>query len=179
MKILGITQSDVALGEYRTRLLESGWYHLLITAPGYLSRTDSIQIAPFSADTTVYKDLTLRALEVGVSVRLNNIFFDYNEATLRPESHPELDKVVEMLEANPKLAIEIGGHTDDRGSEEYNRELSQGRSEAVRQYLLDNFIDPERVTAVGYGETQPEVPNTSEENWQVNRRVEFTVLETE
>ncbi|MGB3850146.1 MAG: OmpA family protein [Tunicatimonas sp.] len=176
---LGITQSDVALGEYRTRLLESGWYHLLITAPGYLSRTDSIQIAPFSADTTVYKDLTLRALEVGVSVRLNNIFFDYNEATLRPESHPELDKVVEMLEANPKLAIEIGGHTDDRGSEEYNRELSQGRSEAVRQYLLDNFIDPERVTAVGYGETQPEVPNTSEENWQVNRRVEFTVLETE
>ncbi|MGB3780060.1 MAG: OmpA family protein [Tunicatimonas sp.] len=174
---LGITHSDSVMGEYRTRLSESGWYHLFISAPGYLSRTDSVQIAPFLSDTTVYKDLTLQALEVGVSVRLNNIFFDYNETTLRPESNPELDKVVEMLEANPKLAIEIGGHTDDRGSEEYNQQLSQGRSEAVRQYLLENFIDAARVTAVGYGETQPEVPNDSEENWQVNRRVAFTVLE--
>ena len=174
---LGIVHSDSVMGEYRTRLSESGWYHLFISAPGYLSRTDSVQITPFSSDTTAYKDLTLQPLEVGVSVRLNNIFFDYNETTLREESHPELDKVVEMMEINPKLAIEIGGHTDDRGSEEYNQQLSQGRSEAVRQYLLDNFIDPERVTAVGYGETQPEVPNDSEENWQVNRRVEFTVLE--
>ena len=173
---LGIVRSDTIQGEYRTHLPDSGKYLLHISAEGYLSSIDSVEVSAFSSDTTVYKDLYLKALAVGVSVRLNNIFFDYNKTTLRPESYPELDKVVEMLETNPKLAIEIGGHTDDRGSDDYNRQLSQGRAEAVRQYLLDNFIDAERVTAVGYGESKPEVSNDSEANWQINRRVEFTIL---
>ena len=174
--VLGIVRSDSALGEYRTQLPNAGMYRLQINAKGYLSATDSIEISSFTSDTTVYKDIYLTPLEVGTSVRLNNIFFDYNKATLRPESYPELDKVVEMLEANPTLEIEIGGHTDDRGSEEYNQQLSKGRAEAVRQYLLDNLIEAERVTSHGYGESQPEVPNDSEANWQINRRVVFTIL---
>lgn len=176
---LGIIQSDSVEGEYHTSLPDSGKYLLHVRAEGYLSKVDSIDVSVFRSDTTVYKDLYLKALEVGVSVRLNNIFFDYNATTLRPESYPELDKVVEMLETNPKITIEIGGHTDDRGSDDYNKKLSQGRAEAVRQYLIDNFIDAERVTAQGYGESQPEVPNDSEENWQINRRVEFTILKKE
>ena len=173
---LGIAHSDSVQGEYRTSLPTSGRYLLQISAKGYLSTTDSVEISAFSSDTTVYKDIRLKALAVGASVRLNHIFFNYNEATLRPESYPELDKVTEMLETNATLTIEIGGHTDDRGSEEYNQQLSQGRAEAVRQYLVDNFIGAERVSAQGYGESQPEVPNDSEANWQVNRRVVFTIL---
>ena len=175
-EVLGIVKSDSAKSEYHTSLPDSGKYLLHVRAEGYLPKTDSIKISAFRSDSTVYKDFYLKRLEVGVSVRLNNIFFDYDATTLRPESYPELDKVVEMLEANPKLAIEIGGHTDDRGSDDYNEKLSQGRAEAVRQYLVDNFIDAERVTAKGYGESLPEVPNDSEENWQVNRRVAFTIL---
>ena len=175
-EVLGIALSDSLQGEYQTFLPDSGKYLLHLSAEGYLSKTDSIEIGAFRSDTTAYKDFYLKALEVGVSVRLNNIFFDYNATTLRPESFPELDKVVEMLETNATLAIEIGGHTDDRGSDDYNERLSQGRAEAVRQYLLGNFIDAERVTAKGYGESQPEVPNDGEENWQINRRVEFTIL---
>ena len=176
---LGIAKTTVELGEYRTNLPDSGTYYFQVNAEGYLPRTDSVTVDAFTADTVVYKDLYLQALEVGVSVRLDNIFFDYNQTTLRVESYPALDAVVEMLDTNPKLRIEIGGHTDDRGSDAYNQQLSQGRAEAVRQHLLDNFIDADRVTAVGYGESQPEVPNDSEENWQINRRVEFTVLENE
>ncbi len=176
---LGVIQTSTEEGEYRADLPDSGTYVLHVNAEGYLPLVDSVTIGAFAADTVVYKDMTLQALEVGVSVRLDNIFFDYNEATLRTESHPALDAVVEMLETNPNLSIEIGGHTDDRGSDDYNRELSQGRAESVRQYLLDNFVDADRVTAVGYGESQPEVPNDSEANWQINRRVEFTVLGNE
>ena len=107
---------------------------------------------------------------------MGNIFFDYNKTTLRSESFAELDKVVDLLNVNKNLQIEIGGHTDDRGSDNYNKELSQGRAESVRQYLIDHWINKDRVTAVGYGESKPEVPNDSEENWQINRRVEFTIL---
>ena len=173
---LGIIRSDSVEGEYQKKLVEGGKYLLHVSAEGYLSRTDSVEIAQVTSDTTVYKDIYLTPLTVGVSVRLNNIFFDYNKATLRPESFPELDKVVEMLETNAGLEIEIGGHTDDQGTEEYNATLSQSRAEAVRQYLLDNLIEATRVSSKGYGESQPEVPNDSDENRQINRRVAFTIL---
>ena len=176
---LGIVRTDSLEGEYKTSLPASGKYLLHVSAEGFLSYTDSVEIANFNADTTVYKDIYLKALAVGVSVRLNNIFFDYNKATLRPESFPELDRVVEMLETNSGLQIEIGGHTDDQGSEEYNETLSQSRADAVRQYLLDQLVEAERVTSKGYGESQPEVANDSEENRQINRRVAFTVLKND
>lgn len=179
-EVLKIAQTkDDAYGEYRTKLADGGKYILHVSAEGYLASSDSIQIEKYveGDDQEIYKDLYLQPIEVGLSVRLNNIFFDYNKATLRLESFPELDRVVEMLEQNPKLRIEIGGHTDDQGSDDYNQQLSQGRSEAVRTYLLEHWIDEDRVTAVGYGESKPEVPNDSEENMQINRRVAFTVLD--
>ena len=175
-EVFGIVQSDSLQGEYKTKWSNQGKYMLRVSAEGYLATMDSIEISKFSSDTTVYKDIYLKKLSVGTSVRLDNIFFDYNETELRPESFPALDEVVEMLEANPTMNIEIGGHTDDRGAEEYNQQLSQGRAEAVRQYLISNDVEGERVTAQGYGESQPEVPNDSEANWQINRRVVFTIL---
>ena len=175
-EVVGMVRSDTVQYDYRTTLPSEGKYYLQISAPGYLAATDSIEITAFTSDTTAYKDIYLKAIEVGVSVRLDNIFFDYNETTLRDESFPALDKVVEMMEENPKLTIEIGGHTDNRGAEDYNQRLSQGRAEAVRQYLVDNLVEPDRVTARGYGESQPEAHEDNEESWQTNRRVEFTVL---
>lgn len=175
---LEIGQSDAAFGEYKTQLTSGGKYILRVSAEGFLTTADSVEVEEITGgeDREVYKDLFLKPIEVGLSVRLNNIFFDYNKTTLRPESYPELDRVVELLEQNPNLQIEIGGHTDSRGSDDYNQKLSQGRSEAVRAYLLEHWIDAERITAVGYGESKPEVPNDTEENMQINRRVEFTVL---
>ena len=85
--------------------------------------------------------------------------------------------VAKLMEQNPGLKIEIAGHTDNKGSDSYNQKLSQGRAEAVRDYLVTKWISGKRVLATGYGESEPETSNDTEEGRQINRRVEFKVLE--
>ena len=166
-------------GSFEVGLTKSGMYKIEANAEGFLTASDSFYVTMPKQDSVVYKTVYLQALEVGLAVRLNNIFFDFDKTTLRPESFPELDKVVTLLKENPSLFIEIGGHTDDKGSDEYNENLSQGRAEAVRAYLTSNWIASNRVTAKGYGESMPEVANDSDENRQINRRVVFTVLKND
>jgi outer membrane protein OmpA-like peptidoglycan-associated protein len=128
-------------------------------------------------DTLITKNFFLKPLEVGLKVRLDKIYFDFDKTTLREESFEELEKVVQLLENNPNIKIEIAGHTDNKGSDTYNTNLSQGRAESVRKFLVKNWIEGERIQAKGYGESQPETENESEEGRQINRRVEFRVLE--
>ncbi|HTF05181.1 MAG TPA: OmpA family protein, partial [Bacteroidia bacterium] len=94
---------------------------------------------------------------------------------LKPESFPELDRVVVMMKENPAMAIEIGGHTDNVGSDADNKKLSEDRSLAVRTYIVEHGVAAERVTAVGYGETKPVESNDTEPGRAFNRRVEFTI----
>lgn len=175
-EVTSVEDSDQEDAYFETNLPGPGSYELEVNVEGYLAGLDSFLIEPAKKDINVYRQVYLKRLEVGLSVRLNNIFFDFDEAILRPESFPELDKVVVLLEQNPNLYIEIGGHTDDKGSDAYNEALSQGRAEAVRAYLMEQWIEPERVTARGYGKSKPEVANDSDENRQINRRVEFTII---
>jgi OOP family OmpA-OmpF porin len=172
----GAEQANEEDAYFESELPGPGSYELQVNAEGYLAGQDSFMVEPTKKDLGVYRNIYLKRLEVGLSVRLNNIFFDFDKSTLRPESFPELDKVKELMEQNPNLYIEIGGHTDDKGSDAYNEQLSQGRAEAVRAYLLEQWIEPERVSAKGYGKSKPEVPNDSDENRQINRRVEFTII---
>lgn len=176
---VSVVRSDMNDGEYRIGPLEPGVQILNAGAAGYLNLTDSVDIANVKADVEIRKDLLMTPLEVGTTVRLNKIFFDYNKITLREASFPELDKVVELLKLNPAIQIEIRGHTDSDGSDEYNLQLSQGRASQVREYLLGQWITSDRVIATGYGESMAEVSNDTEEGKQINRRVEFTVLKTE
>jgi outer membrane protein OmpA-like peptidoglycan-associated protein len=131
----------------------------------------------FENDTVVRKDIYLDRIAIGTTVRLNNIFFDFDKATLRPESMTELNAVVEFLKTNPTVKIEIAGHTDSKGSDAYNLSLSDGRAAAVRSYLLEQWIDVDRVTSRGYGESVPVATNETDQGRQENRRVEFTILE--
>ena len=126
--------------------------------------------------TPVTKDLQLQPIEVGVTVRLKNIYFDFDKTTLKNESFTELNKVVDFLKSNPSVEIEISGHTDSKGSDDYNASLSQGRSEEVVNYIISQGIDSYRLTAHGYGEAKPIDTNDSEEGRANNRRVEFTVM---
>lgn len=114
-------------------------------------------------------------------IRLTNVHFDYDKSTIRPDAHAVLDSVGEVLTKWPGLNIEIRGHTDSRGSEQYNHDLSHRRAEAVRAYLLNRFthFQPTQLTAKGFGESEPVAPNTSEEGMAQNRRVEFVVLNKE
>ncbi|HEX7077161.1 MAG TPA: OmpA family protein [Candidatus Eisenbacteria bacterium] len=116
-------------------------------------------------------------LDTGM-IRLENVNFETGKADLAPESKPVLDTVGQVLTKWPELRIEIGGHTDSRGSAAYNQKLSQDRAQAVLDYLLKGFpnLKPDQFSAKGYGESKPLVPNTSPLNMAKNRRVEFVVL---
>lgn len=124
----------------------------------------------------IHKDLYLVPIEIGSVVRLNNVFFDFDKANLRSESFVELDRVVKLLSENPSIEIELSAHTDSKGSDEYNLRLSDSRAKSVMEYILSKGIAPGRVAAQGFGETKPVAENDTEENRQLNRRVEFKIV---
>lgn len=105
-----------------------------------------------------------------------NLEFDYNEATLRPESMPRIQEVADAMARYPDMRIEIRGHTDDQGSDEYNQKLSERRAEAVAEALNRMGISKLRLIVKGFGESRPLVPNDSDENRKRNRRTEFVIL---
>jgi OmpA-OmpF porin, OOP family len=162
-------------GKYNLEVGNLGWYVVTASAEGYLPSTDSVNFSSEDLSPTG-KDLYLTPIEVGLTVRLNNIYFDFNKTSLKSESFVELNKVVDFLQSNPTVEIEIAGHTDSKGSDEYNNTLSQGRSQAVVDYLVQQGIGESRLTAKGYGESKPIDTNDTPEGQANNRRVEFTVL---
>ena len=143
-------------------------------------------------DTTKYGLISIRHLEpdehftepffVNVkfeparSYRLDNVYFDFGKFTLRPESFSELDELVSYLKWKENERIEIGGHTDNVGNDADNLKLSQQRAEAIRQYLIKKGIQSARVIAKGYGASQPEADNSTDEGRQRNRRTEVKIL---
>jgi outer membrane protein OmpA-like peptidoglycan-associated protein len=111
---------------------------------------------------------------------LENVYFDLDKATIKPESYPALDEVGKILAKWPELKIEIGGHTDNTGTDEYNHDLSQSRAQAVLEYLTSKFsLRKDQYSAKGYGETRPVASNDTKEGRAKNRRVEFTVQNRE
>lgn len=120
------------------------------------------------------QDHQLRRIEVGAKFEVENLFFDSGEASLRPESRNELDKLYEIMDRS-EVVIELAGHTDNVGAESSNLALSQARVNSVKTYLTTKGIDARRVAAVGYGETQPIASNDTEAGRQRNRRVELDI----
>ncbi|HEX2396133.1 MAG TPA: OmpA family protein [Bacteroidales bacterium] len=118
----------------------------------------------------------LKAIEEGSAIVLENIFFEFNKTELLPASYNELNKVVQFMLEEDIKKIEIAGHTDSEGSDSYNQKLSEGRAAAVVNYLASQGIDPERMIAVGYGETRPIDTNTTDQGKAQNRRVEFVLV---
>lgn len=120
--------------------------------------------------------------EVGTVEVLENVYFEFNKAIVLEESFEALDKLVELLNQNPNMEIEISGHTDSKGNDEYNQKLSEERAISVVDYIVSKGIDKSRLTAVGYGELQPVAPNQNAdgsdnpEGRKKNRRTEFKVL---
>lgn len=172
----GWIETDKTSGYYSLELPSEGEYTFKINTEGYFSTQDSLAVELKDENQFISKNIYLKPLEVGTAVRLNNIFFDFDKATLRPESFPELDLVIDLLKKNKDLEIEIGGHTDNMGSAEYNEKLSNERAKSVRQYIVKEWISENRVSYKGYGKDKPEVSNETEEGRQTNRRVEFVIL---
>jgi len=124
------------------------------------------------------KDIKLDSIayKVGDRVTLENIFFEFDKAELLPKSKTELDKLVDILTDYPFLKIEIGGHTDNVGSQDYNKKLSEQRAKSVVDYLIDEDVNDVRVSYNGYGSERPITSNATEEGRARNRRVEFVII---
>jgi OOP family OmpA-OmpF porin len=111
------------------------------------------------------------------AITLQGVTFEFDSATLTPESRPVLDEAAADLKRYPRLKVELQGHTDSRGADAYNMKLSAARANAVREYLISQGVPAEQLTSRGYGETQPVADNTTDEGRARNRRVDMHVLE--
>ncbi len=150
---------------------------LQIQQEGYLFYSRNINLTAEASATKPFEmEVLLQPISANGKITLNNVFFDFDKSELKSESFAELDKLVELLLKNPAVKMEIAGHTDSKGDKKYNLLLSQKRAESVMEYLLKKGIDKLRLTAKGYGDTQPVAPNDTEENQAKNRRTEVKVL---
>lgn len=180
-KVVGEVILD-ASGIYGFDLDDPGNFKIVVAKDNYFSkslRVHSEDMVP--VDTLFDREVCLRHYEPNKPIVLQNIFYDYNKATLRPESQQVLDTLVGILDENPTMAIQMGAHTDGIGGIKYNLDLSSRRAKACVDYLISKGIDPRRLTAQGYGKCCPIAPEkvNGKDNpagRQVNRRTEFSVL---
>lgn len=145
-------------------------YNAYITSTGYLPYAEDFV---FTNDTV---QLLLQPAEQGTKVVLKNLFFATNKTKILSESEQALDDLTQFMQQNPEVRIQIIGHTDSVGKPEANQRLSEGRANSVRNELILRGIEPERVEAIGKGQTEPIDTNDTEEGRQNNRRVEFIIL---
>jgi outer membrane protein OmpA-like peptidoglycan-associated protein len=173
---IGAASSSPADGEYRIVLPAGRVYSFMANRSGYYAVSDNLDVASLGEYTEIRRDLYLTPVEVGSTIRLNNLFFDTGRWELRAESFPELNRAVAFLVEHPSIRIEVGGHTDNVGSDVDNRTLSENRVRSVVAYLAERGIDTKRITSRGYGESRPIATNDTDEGRQQNRRVEFTIV---
>lgn len=167
-------------GKFKIKLEGESQYELLCTKMGCFTRTDMISTKGLKYSQDFYADFEVEEIELFKPIVLENIFYDFDEWFIRPDAAVELDKLAKLLKDNPEIDIELGSHTDSRGSDRYNERLSARRAHAAIQYLIERGIAANRLTWKGYGEKVPVNGCTNgvictEEEHQQNRRTEFQV----
>jgi outer membrane protein OmpA-like peptidoglycan-associated protein len=173
---VGQAASD-SLGEFMMSVRGGARYGLLAKHPGYLSADENFDFNKLEVNDTVHVDLKLAKIEVGAKIVIKNVFFDFDKAELKTSSYPVLNRLLEYMLSGEIQKVEISGHTDSYGKDDYNQKLSQRRVNSVKAFLRQNGITEDRMIAKGYGESQPAVSNDTPENRAKNRRVEFKILE--
>ena len=191
-------------GSFEEEIKPNVSYVFLGTCKGFLNHKEELRVEPVLESEEYVLQFPLASITAPVLI--DNIFYDFDKATLRPESAEALDKLVALLNENPNVTIELSSHTDNRGSDQYNERLSQRRAESVVNYLIEHGIAADRLSPVGYGEKKPKVIKkklTETYDWlkaddvltpefiealgdeekqeichQLNRRTEFIVLRT-
>lgn len=164
-------------GEFLLCLPMGGNYGLSIEKEGYLFCSRNFDLEQKYSNTDPMNIIIgLDPIEPGMITVLNNVFFETDSFSLKPQSIPQLNEIVSFMKRNPGLFIEIGGHTDNKGSDAYNNKLSEKRAFSVVRYLVQCGITPDRLAGKGYGFTKPVADNSTEEGRELNRRTEFKIL---
>ncbi len=169
-------------GNFSTKLPIGYRYKFIGSEPNHLSASTSINAVNITGNETRNVELVLRTTDKDVTFKIENIYYDFDSAKLRDESIPNLQVLLNILNDNPTIVIELGSHTDSKGSDAYNLGLSQRRAESVVEWLVAQGVPSSRLVAKGYGETSPVAPNTNPDGSdnpdgrQLNRRTEFKLI---
>lgn len=169
-------KSDSLSGEYTAVLPNGSQYGLFVSKNNYFFKSLTFDFSEKTDAGGKTINVLLEPIRKDVKEVLNNIFFDSGKFDLRSESFAELDKLQKLLKQNPTLKVEISGHTDNVGKDSENQILSEKRALAVVNYLLNNGTNVLNIKSIGYGSSKPMLPNDSEENRQINRRIEMKIL---
>lgn len=159
-------------GKYRISIDRRGVYAVTASAKGYFSQSDTLA----TNRVDVARDFNLLPIEAGAKITLKNIYFNVSKYDLKPESFPELDRLVTVMQTNPTMQIRLEGHTDTVGDFDANVELSRNRVNEVKRYLVDKGISAGRIETVGYGPSRPINTNRSLKERPENRRVEMVIV---
>jgi len=163
---LGLLHSNPDDGSYFIALPQGAKYGYFAEIPGYYSESKNLDLRATTNRFDIRNDIVMTSIKTmikeGTRIRINNIFFDVNEATLRHESYRELERMSKVLRQNPGFRVEIEGHTDDQGDAGYNLKLSQSRADAVVRYLIKKGVEKSKLLARGYGESRPVKEGNSE-----------------
>lgn len=164
-------------GKYLACIPKKSLYAMNVNAKGYLFYSEHFSLEKLKKiEKSFILDIPLKPIEIGTTIILKNIFYETDKFDLKPESEIELNKLVEFLKQNPKISIEISGHTDNVGSSEYNKNLSTNRAKTVYQYLISKGIAANRLKFAGYGFSKPIANNDTPEGRALNRRTEFKII---
>jgi len=181
-KEVGIAHTNPETGEYEIHLPGGKNYGFRAEAEGHISENQNLDLRDFKKDGIISdKDIMLAPIELATvepdaTIVLNNIFFDFNKAVLKPESFPELNRIVDLMNQKSTMFVELAGHADATGPEKYNLVLSEQRAKAVGKYIAGKGIAKERIAVVFFGESKPIETNATPEGRKKNRRVEFKIV---
>ena len=175
-EVASLVESDSVSGEYLMVLTQGDEYALYVNKQGYLFKSLNFNYSEVTDFEPIIINMDLEKITAGSVAILNNIFFDVDKFELKEKSSQELQKIIKLLRDNPGIRVEISGHTDNSGSPEHNRQLSEKRAQSVFTFITQNGIDKARLLPKGHGPDQPIASNETEAGRQQNRRIEFRII---
>ncbi|MFY0653607.1 MAG: OmpA family protein [Cyclobacteriaceae bacterium] len=177
-EMISKVKSDAKTGEYTVVLAEGNQYGLYAERKGYLFSDYSFELDKIENFNEGHLEIELQPITEGAHMVLHNIYFEFDSYELKKESYSELETIYEFLKANRSITIEIQGYTDNKGSQDYNIDLSTNRAKAVYDYLINRKVPSRMLAYKGLGAKNFIAPNDSEENRAKNRRIEFIIKKT-
>ena len=169
--------SNSVTGKFLLSLPAGNNYGISVSAGGYLFHSENFDLPKGDGFNSVTKDVELKNIRVGSNIALRNVFFNTGKWEVKEDSYTELARLVLLLNEVPSLKILISGHTDNIGAESFNQLLSQRRADAVVNYLVEKGVNRNRLSAKGYGQSNPVESNDNSEGRATNRRTEFEIIE--
>ena len=174
---IGKARTHPVTGKYQITLTKGQRYGIYAEANDYIAVTYNMNLDSLKAFKSIDKDIVMFPIKTGETILINNIFFEFAQFDLLPESFPELNRLVDILNKYPDLNIQINGHSDDVGTDSRNNLFSLNRAKAVSDYLISKGVNSKRLKVKGFGYSEPLIKETTEEARSQNRRVEFLILD--